>query len=187
MNIKTITPPGEEPVTVAEVKTYAHISHAAEDALIGSLILSGRVLCEGYQNRAYITQTLEVSYDGFPRTPFCLPRAPLQSVTSITYYDTDDAPVVVPASAYQVDTSGEPGRINLGYGQIWPTVVLRDINAVVVRYIAGFGDAAATLVTNPNIHDAILLYCTYRLENRAGEIDLPAQVKGLLRHDRIIY
>jgi len=184
MRLKVYSAPAIEPVTVAQVKLSAHISHAVEDTLIEAWIKSGRELAEGYQRRAYITQTIDLSLDSWPCDPFFVPRSPLQTVTHIKYYDTDGTEYTVSAADYYVDTAGEPGRIGLTYGTTWPTTVLRPINGISVRFVAGYGLTAATVPQN--VIDAILLYCTFRNENRAGEIqEIPASFYGLLRHDRI--
>lgn len=187
--LKIITGPAVEPLTADEVKTHTHVSHSAEDALIASWIKSGRELAEGYQRRAYITQTLELSFDSFPDTPFYLPRSPLQSVTSVTYTDYLNADTVWAAANYIVDTGGEPGRIDLAYSVTWPAVTLRSINSVKIRFVAGYG--ATALFVPENVKDAIMLYCAYRYNNRQGAEqtgdvpDVPETFWTLLRHDRI--
>jgi uncharacterized phiE125 gp8 family phage protein len=71
-----------------------------------------------------------------------LPKPPLQSVTSIQYYDIDDNPAVtVDSSTYLVDADSWPGRIYLRDGQSWPSVTLREIGGVVIQFVAGYGDA----------------------------------------------
>jgi uncharacterized phiE125 gp8 family phage protein len=45
----------------------------------------------------------------------------------------------VSASDYLVDTVREPGRIVLKDGKSWPADTLREVNGVVVRYVAGYG------------------------------------------------
>jgi uncharacterized phiE125 gp8 family phage protein len=184
MKIALITGPTTEPVTVTEVKLHTRISHSVEDTLLASWIKSARLLAEGYQRRAYITQTLELIYDEFPDMPINVPRAPLISVTSIKYTDYLNVETTYAAANYIVDATGDPGRIDLAYGIVWPTTMLRSINAVRVRFTAGYGVDATT--TPDNVKDAIMLYCAYRNENRAAEEDAPEAFFNLLRHDRMI-
>lgn len=183
MRIAVVTPPAIEPVTSTEIKLALHIDDATEDALISSWIKTGRELAEGFLRRALITQTIIVTYDDFPRTPFLLPRSPVQSITSITYYDTTNTSATVNLNSFIIDVSADPARIDLGYGEVWPAVVLRPMSGVVVRYVAGYGDAATAVPAA--VKDAIMLYCGYRNENRTGEItEVPRHFYDLLRPDR---
>jgi len=197
-SLKLITPPAIEPVLASEVKLHAHISHSVEDALIEEWISSGRSLAEDFQRRAYIGQKWEVAFDGFPGTPIILPRPPLISVDfikcydnlgaeTILYYIADD-PITTPVepgvdgatnSDFIIDTNGQPGRIDLAYEKTWPSITPRSIKALVIRFSAGYGLTAASVPQT--VKDAIMLYCTYRNENRAGETEeAPEQFYNLL-------
>jgi uncharacterized phiE125 gp8 family phage protein len=193
--LRVVTPPTVEPVSIADVKMHSHISHSEEDALIQSWIRSGRELAESYQRRAYCTQTLELSFDGYPEMPLSLPRGPLQSLVSVECTDYQGVTTTLYDSApggdtsmFTVDVSGEPGRIDLAYGEYWPSTVLRSINSVRVQFVAGYGDTVADVPEN--VKDAILIYCTYRYDNRAGQAfvyevkSIPEAFYTLLRHDR---
>lgn len=194
-NLKLISAPAIEPVTVAEVKLHAHIDHAVEDSLIETWIKSGRELAESFQRRAYYTQTWELIFDKFPPLPLNIPRAPLIEVLSVKYYDYEDTETVYDLDDLLIDTDSEPGRIAHVYGITWPTTTLRDINAVKIRFTAGYGDAGTTTTTSPdfvveaipaNVKDAIMLYCSWRNENRTGETgEVPSAFFNLLRHDRV--
>jgi|WetSurMetagenome_2_1015567.scaffolds.fasta_scaffold25135_5 hypothetical protein len=203
-HLKIITEPLVEPVTAAEVKLHAHISHSVEDSLIESWISSARKSAEDFQRRAYIYQELELSFDHFPCMPILLPRPPAIWVKSIRYYDylntetalyetfddpttTTEEPGILPSTNNQflIDTDNEPGRICHAYGYLWPSVTLRDMNAVKIRYVAGQGSSADDV--SPIVKDAIMLFCTHKNENRSSEDDtIPKQFFDLLRPDRVI-
>jgi uncharacterized phiE125 gp8 family phage protein len=204
-NLKLITAPIVEPVTAAEVKLHAHISHSVENMLIESWIASARKTAEDFQRRAYVYQEWELSFDKFPTMPILLPRPPLIWVKSIKYYDylnaattiyetfddpvtTTEEPGTLPStnSLFYIDTDSEPGRVGLAYGCQWPSVTLRDMNAVKIRYIAGCGDSADDV---PDlVKDAIMLFCTHKNENRASEDDaIPKQFFDLLRPERVFF
>ncbi len=186
MALKVITPPAIEPVTLTEAKLHSRVDGTTEDALITALIVSGRELAEKFQNRAYITQTLEVTYDGWPNgTIITLPMPPLIDVVRIRYYDTDNNDDDMDAADYFVDTDSEPGRVSLAYDAAWPSIQLRPINGVQIRFEAGYG-ALATDVPQ-NVKDAILLYVNYRYHNRESEReDAPVQFYNLLWPDRVV-
>jgi len=191
--IRVVTGPTVEPVTVDEVKTLTHVSHSVEDDLILRWIKTARQLAEGYQWRAYITQTLELSFDGFPSMPIEIPRSPLQSVTSIKYTDYLGTETTLYEAGntdmFLVDTEGEPGRIDLAYNQVWPSVTLRTLSPVQIVFVAGYGDSADDVPDQ--VKDAILMYCGWRYENRAVETGwgmrgrvVPAAFFEILRDNR---
>ena len=191
-SVKVTTPPATEPVTVAEVKTHTRISGSDQDALIAKWIKSGRELAESFQRRAYISQTIEVSYDCFPIIPFSLPRSPVIELKEIKYYSLDNTETIVydadsPVGTednYLIDTDSEPARITLAYGCSFPSSVLREINSFKVVYTAGYGSDADNVPEN--VKDAIMLYVGWRYENRAAETNaVPEQFYNLLDSERL--
>ena len=194
-SLKLITPPVLEPVSVEEVKVYTHIDHDVDDKLLLTWIKTARILAENHQRRAYFEQVWEISYDGFPNLPLLIPRPPLVSVDFIHYYDHEDTMTNMDLTDFIVDINHEPGRLAHAYSIIWPTEILRPIDAVRIRYTCGFVplfvDDSTTTTFEPeiiplpdNLKDAIYLYCAYRNENRAGEIEkVPQQFYDLLNQD----
>lgn len=173
-----------EPVTVDEVKLYSRVAYSVEDAIIASWIAAARKLAEDYQHRAYISQKWTLTYDSLPGSCILVPRPSLISVESINYYDTDDAETLFDSANYFVDLTSEVGRISLNYGEQWPTVTLRPVNAVIIEYTAGYG-VDATFVPD-SVKNAIYLYCTHMNENRASEDGtVPVEFYDLLRPDRM--
>ena len=143
MALIVITPPTSEPVTPAEAKASPsfRVVGSTDDADITVLVKAAREMAEAITRRALITQTLELVLDGFPTGGIELYCPPIQSVTSIKYIDTDGAEQTLDPLLYSVDDDSEPGLIVPTYGETWPAT--RDeVNAVRVRYVAGYGAAA---------------------------------------------
>lgn len=180
----TVTGPKVEPVTIDQVKLHTHVNNDDEDSLIQSWISSARRAAENFQNRAYITQTLEIRFDSWPCFPMLIPRAPIQSVSSIKYVDTDGTEHTLDTADYIVDISSIPGRIGLAYAVTLPTTILQPIDAVRVQYVAGYGDKAESVPEY--IKDAIMLYCSWRYENRTAEAGLmPEAFYDILRPENV--
>jgi uncharacterized phiE125 gp8 family phage protein len=186
MALKLSVPPEAEPITLEEAKLHCKVEVDDDDDLIEALITAAREYCEGFQRRAYITQTWELWLDSFPSTPLTLPLPPLQSVDSIKYYDTDN--IETEFEEYYVDTNSEPGRLELNYGESWPTVILRDINSVCITFTAGYGGAGDV---PQKVKQAILLIVSAWYENRENFIstgampkDIPLGAASLLWMDR---
>jgi hypothetical protein len=161
---KMTVAPLVEPVLLADAKAQARIDTSVDDALVTDLITGARQWVEQYTGRALITQTwqlwmdlwpaaAELWWDGVREGPITgldqissisLPRAPLQSVSSVQYYDNTDASTVWPTSNYYVDTVREPGRLALRMGAVWP-VPSRLTNGIMVEYICGYGDDGSSV------------------------------------------
>ena len=184
-------PPQEEPVDLSEAKDHIRETGSDQDAVIESLITSAREWCEGFQQRAYVTQTRRLTLDRWPRgRTIYLPRPPLQSVERIVYTDADGTQYEVDANDYIVDTAAEPGRIVLARGVWWPSGGLRPAAGVEVVYVAGYGDADAV---PKKAKQAILLLVGHWYEQReavsAGSIskEIEFAVHSLLWQDRVFY
>ena len=187
---KLVTAPIEEPVTPDEAMAQLRIDQEGDanydDNLtyIASLITTARKHCESFQGRLYCTQTWDLYLDEFP-DEIELPGAPLQSVTWVKYKDQDGVIQTLDSDEYVVDTVSEPGRIVLAYGEVWP-MTLDEIQAVQVRYIAGYGAPADVPET---AKQAILLKITDLYEHRGDDAVDPAieeRIEGLLYADRIM-
>lgn len=166
-NVRT-TPPAVEPVSLSDVKAHLRIDHAADDALLTTMIGEAREEIEQASGMAMISQGWRLTVDRWPvgrdewwdgvregsirelygpdsATRLKLPVYPLISVTGVTVYDTaGNATSVNVASTFDVDTQSRPGRLALKFSQTWP-VALRPTNAIQVEYTAGFGTVAGAV------------------------------------------
>lgn len=187
--VVVITPSATEPVTLAEAKTHLRVDHSDDDAYITRLIQYAREQCEIGARRSFITQTLELRLDGWPVTNAIeLPRPPLASVTSITWTDSAGAVQTVAAGDYIVYAQVDPGRLLLKPTAQWPSGELQVGPSIAVRFVAGYGTAAAVPAS---YRQAILLLCGHLYENREATVVgqainvLPLGVQGLLNSDRV--
>jgi uncharacterized phiE125 gp8 family phage protein len=199
MRLRQIVEPEIEPVSLAEVKEHLRIEHDDEDATLAIYIRAARKNIEGpngFTGRALVTQTWELVLDEFPDAEIRIPLPPLQTVESVKYYDTDGNLQTVSSSDYEVDTVDEPGWISpITTG--WPTGLLTGINAVIVRFVAGYPidegasppDAAGNVPED--IKAALLLQIGALYENRENVLVgqaasvLPMGAEWLLRPHRV--
>jgi uncharacterized phiE125 gp8 family phage protein len=178
--------PATEPLSTAEAKTHLNVTTSDDDTYIGTLIVAAREYVQNRIRRSLITQTIAAYFDRFDGC-FELERGPVQSITSISYVDTNGDTQVLASSVYQADLVTVPARIVEAYQQTWPGT--RDqLNAVTITYVAGYGAAAA--VPQP-IKQAMLLYLAHLYENRESVIvgtivaDAPQSVDALLSPYRV--
>lgn len=111
------------------------------DPELNMLISAARQHVEPYLKRKLITQTLDLHLDRFPCWTLRLP-VPIQSVTAITYFDSNGVEQTLATDQYLVDSTTEPARITPAFGLVWPVTQYRN-NAVKVRFVAGYGAASA--------------------------------------------
>lgn len=164
--------PAAEPVSLDELKAQLRIDHADEDDLLGELIAAARECVEDDTARALVTQTWQLTLDRFPRgcassadyRVIELRRPPVQSVTSVTYYDADAVEQTLDPSAYHVSTAGAPGRLVLADGESWPVTECGRPGAVTVTFACGYG-ADGSAVPAAAKH-AIKLLCGHWYRNR---------------------
>ncbi len=143
--VRIITAPTVEPVTLAEAKVDLRVDHTDDDTLITALIVAGRQRCEELANRALINRTLEMALCEWPCNAIALPYPPLVSVTSVTYYDEDNSAGTMSSSDYIAITDVEPGLIALARDKSWPDAALRPQWPIRVRWVAGCGATAASV------------------------------------------
>lgn len=182
MKIKVITAPQDEPVSLPEVKLQLRIddSDNSYDEILEPLITAAREWCEGYQNRAYVSQTLELALDTWC-DPIKLPRPPLRSVTSITYTDSAKSTVTWDPANYIVDDYSQPAEIVRAANIRFPEVSLAPTNGVKIRYIAGYENRD---LVPTRVKQAILLLVSHWFDN--GVTDPPDGVLSLLNLDRLV-
>lgn len=160
---------------------------AVEDALINGLVTAAREYCEGLTRRALATQTVEAYLRDFPhRDRFELPLPPLQSVASVKYKNSAGVETTMTENTqYIVDADSLAGAIVLPYMDSWPSFTPYPVNAVKIRFTAGYN------ALNPipkSIKQAMLLLIGHWYTNReavgnvGGEIALA--VKALLSHHK---
>jgi len=161
-----ITPPAVEPITLDQAKDHLRVTNTTDDALISTLIAAARRFAEGYCRRALITQVWDLYVDKFPdavRGVLEIPFGELQAVTSVTYYDADGALQTLSASLYQVEAIREPARIRPIATETWPATY-DQMNAVTVRFTAGYGDAPGDVPEQ--VVQAMLMLIGHLYENR---------------------
>lgn len=207
-----ITPPVNEPITLADAKTFLKIDTSDDDAIVSLCISGARRAIEEHTKRALISQTWEYWLDAIPGTriqggqwwdgvreaslaqimsggrEISLPKPPFQSLTYLQTYDLNDAMSVFDSTLLIFDTAGTPGRIALKYGQIWP-VNLRLTNCVQIRFVAGYGDNSTNLPPDLLAAHRILMGHMYekREPTEAGRaIELPWSVDQLLEPYRFL-
>lgn len=165
-SVTVVTPPTEYPVSLASAKAMLLVDHSADDALIGSLIAAATAEVQEQASRSLVTQTLRLALDGWPADGVIrLWRPPVQSVTSVQYYDGDGALQTVPNTDYVAVLDVSPPVIVPAPGKSWAGS-LRAFSAVRVTYVAGYGDAATVATAAADLVGLLMGLVAVDYENR---------------------
>lgn len=195
-----VTGPASEPVTADELRAHL-VDTSLSDDDADALISEARELVEDDIGAALIAQTWRLALDRWPSHggPWwdgvrqgpqsiltgipafvVLPRWPLASVTSVKVYDQSGTETAVDVAAtFDVDTFQRPGRLALKSGNVWP-VAMRETNAVIIDYVAGFSSVPGALKR------AVMMMAAHLYANRgdcSGASD--AAVRAILDRYRI--
>jgi len=172
--LKLITAP-DEPITLEDAAEFMRAEFSAsEENLINTLITAARQMCEDYLFRRIGVQTVELRDKGFPanNAPIILP-APLISVESIKYLDTNNTEQTFDASDYIV-SSAEPGMIIPVNS--WPSTS-QSGDSLRVVFIAGYsapGDSPQESELLPStIKTAMFMQIADMYENREAQVERP--------------
>jgi len=179
-----------EPLTVAEVKLWLRIDGDDQNDVIQALIRKARIVAETTLRRQLFTATWKLLLDDFPHgCDFIrLPLPPLASITSVQYVDTAGDTQTWSSDEYSADTDSEPGRLLLGYGEVYPTTRSQR-HAVTITYVAGWTTVAAIPESVKSDMGVLIgrLYYNRELIADGGTPQVMGELtKGLFSTDRVM-
>ena len=161
MNVTVVAPPPFQPITLADVYRGLRLdtegspeTHPDDTMLVGH-IAAACADVEKRLHRSIIRQTLRASYAAFPsptlsgrnpaQTALSLPGAPVVSVSSVQYHDTENTLRTVDAAAYYLTDEQQP-RLRFTTGFLAPSVYDRP-DAVRVTYVVGYAPSGSPPTT----------------------------------------
>lgn len=181
--VRTVEP-SALPLTLSEVKAHLRVDHSDEDTSIQIYVEAATAYVDGYSGilgRALVTQTWRQDACSWPTDRLRLPLAPVQSITSIQYYDANNVLQTLSAGNYSLlEDARSPYAAWLSTASL-PSVYDRE-DAIRVTFVAGYGAASAVPAA---IRAALLLMVGDLHENRESVVvgqtvnETPA-VKSLL-------
>jgi uncharacterized phiE125 gp8 family phage protein len=151
ISIKRTSDSSTEPLSLDAAKEHLRVVDVTDDDdYITALITAARHTVEKATRRALWTgQTWQAGYQDFGsfstvRGRLSIPKPPLASISSVQYYDSDNALQTVSSSAYVVDDSGSDRAI-IGFTSDFslPTLSCDYAAPVRVTFTAGYADADA--------------------------------------------
>jgi len=165
-----------------DFKVHLRVAGTAEDTLLARFLNVAARALEDDTRRLLLTGTVIEYYDVWPwdwLDVLHLTRAPVVSLTSITYYDTSDVLQTWSSTNYVADLKNEPARIVVAESAtlVSPSVDERP-NAVLVEYECGYGATVASLPVETI--NAIFVKAAY-LYMRGRELGTAADAEAVER------
>lgn len=168
MAYSVTTPPGAEPVLVAEMRAMQRLDDDEAEEVISSILAAARGVAEAYLRRKLITQTVAVTFDAFAPV-LSLPVGPVQSIASVTYLDPQGVTQTLAANLYRLLGARTPALVVPAYLATWP-VTRAEAEAVTVQAVVGYGDAGADVP--PPIRQAIHMIAGHLWQNREAVAEM---------------
>lgn len=168
-----VTPAAELPVTLAEAKLACRVEadETTFDSLIELLLAGACDELGTWTGRPLGVATWRTTLAEFSDA-IELPRAPVVALTSLTYYDAEDALQTADADDYALDLVNSPQRVVLDSEASWPATYDR-FDAVAVTFTAGYD--AGTLPAG--LKGAVLGLVEHRFVNGVSA-DMPDGVRA---------
>ena len=178
-----------ETVVVSDVKAHLNVETTDDDTLIGLYRTAAREAAEAETKLDLIPKTVVMYLNDFPAgsTPIeLLDHAPMRTITSIVYLDSDGTAQTLSTGDYKIDIYSEPPRIYPDYSTSWPSVYPYTASYSNVTVTYGSGYTTATIPSQAV--EAIKLMVGSMYENReesvvgtvTQEVKMTPTVKWLL-------
>ena len=191
MRTVLVTAPAEEPLGLTETKLHLRVDETADDTLISALITAARRYAEKWTHQVLIASTYDLFLDGHeieaqsagmyssPGRRIAIDTGPVRSITEIVSFSET-------VSGGEVSTTFNAANYRISGNQVvliddasWPDVD-RAVDALRIRYVAGFAADAATL--SQDFKQALLMTVAHWYENReaAGDPLLETKTGNLM-------
>lgn len=139
MNVRTLSGPDSEPITLAQAKAHLRVTHDAEDAQIARWLRSSREYAEHLAQRSIGRQVLALTLRSFPaKREIPLPMGPVVAVVAVQYRDAAGAWQTMPPADYELAAVGQSECLALAPGASWPSASSDAVAGVSIQYAAGY-------------------------------------------------
>lgn len=144
--VTVLTPPSRIAVELVDVKKHLEIHHELDDTQLRMILEAATQRAQRALGRQLITASLRLTLDAFPGRGCYLriPFPPLQSISSINYYDQAGDAQTVDLADVVVSSEREPAVLSLLTTGNWPTTRPAR-SSVWIDYVAGYGTDASTV------------------------------------------
>ncbi len=200
-----VTPPDDEPISLADAKTHLYLVDTSQDSKVLDCIQTAREHVESVCEHALMPQTWRCFFDCFPQSMdeyrhptshlmsraspvIQLPGGHTISVDSVQYRDTTGTVQTLGPSLYAADLLSIPARLLPAYRTSWPATPAWP-DSVTIDYQVGYDDP--TKIPRP-LRSAMMLIIGDLFENRessvvgASYVETPAVERLLWPFKRVL-
>lgn len=164
------------PVTLADALVHLR-QPTDEDGYVEALRFAAHDLIAEMSGRILGTETWAASLD-YPRDRVNLPKSPVQSLVSISYYDEAGVSQTATLSDFYLFKDGDRASVVPKDGKAFPQLQNRD-DALTIQFVAGY------TALPPALRHAILLTIGHLYDNRSAVsegamMEVPLAVQSLV-------
>ena len=176
---------GSELLTLSDIKTYLRLDGSDYDSILTPLIKTSRLIGEKITGRDFIEKEWRTYLDNFPNYSYDyydnynsyqgieIRKSKLLSITSIQYYDENNALQTLSSSDYYITNEADYSSIYINKDKSFPKTYCRK-QAVIITFKTSFPSFPQDL------KQAMLSVCSYLFENTGDCInDGNSQFKSL--------
>lgn len=150
------------PVSHVDLKAHTRIDADDDDAMVDIYLRGATAFVERRVGQKLITQTWTQAFSGLA-DKLWLAVSPVASISSVTYYDDDNASQTLTSTYYRLQNGYAGAYVERDSGSTYPTTYDRD-DAVTVTMVAGHGAAPASVPYD--LRQAIMLIAAHWYEIR---------------------
>lgn len=168
-----VAQPAAEPLNVEEAKLFLRVDGEAEDGLIGDMIVAVREIAEEYLQKSLMTQSWQMTLEGYAPSVIRLPRGPVQAITSVTAVDRLGSATTISDAIYHLGGARDTLHCE-------SSVLGHEVRIV---YVAGYGDAEDVPAA---IRQGLRIHLAALYDDRLGGAEIPDAARALYHPYRIV-
>lgn len=159
----------------ARAQVFLASDDTTHDTVLAGIIETATEQWESDTDSVLMSRTLRVYLECFDDDEIYLPSRPVQSVTSVKYYNDSDVLTTLSSSVYDLDKGSR--AVRLKWDSVWPSTATR-WDAAQVNYVAGYTTANDVPAIAKR---AILLLVGYYFAANRGDNDKPNDMRAYER------
>lgn len=185
MLITRVSGPSTYAITLAEAKAAARVDHDDDDTQLTAMLQAAHRAVAEMSGRALTQETWRVAVGGWHRGPVVLPRTPVQSISSIKYWDSDDTDQTATVSDFYLMQGDDRAIVRPKAGTLWPSANTRREDAIRIEFVAGYAAVPETLKR------AVMLMVAHLYEHREAVVtgtiatEMPLSVQTMIGVERV--